>query len=154
MARKPKPNLKTSSKSRPEPPKVPSVCPCCSGKAYAECCGPLHSGEGRATSAEQLMRSRFSAFAVGDAAYLLRSWHSSTRPVRLRLDGDTRWTRLEILGRTDGTAFHSQGTVEFRAHYTESGRPGSMQENSSFVRDENGHWVYVAEVDAAPGTRG
>ena len=146
MARKPKPNLKTSSKSRPEPPRVPSVCPCCSGKAYAECCGRLHAGEGRATSAEQLMRSRFSAFAVGDAAYLLRSWHSSTRPARLRLDENTRWTRLEILGARDGGPFHTEGTVEFRAYYRESGgSEQSMRENSSFTR-EDGAWVYVSAL--------
>jgi len=146
MARKPKPNLKTSPKSRPEPTKVPSVCPCCSGKAYSECCGPLHSGEGRATSAEQLMRSRFSAFAVGDAAYLLRSWHSSTRPARLSLDGDTRWTRLEILGASDGGPFHTEGTVEFRAYYRERGGAEEiLHENSTFVR-EGGAWVYVAAL--------
>jgi SEC-C motif domain protein len=146
MARKSRQILKSGPKSSPEPAKVPSVCPCCSGKDYAECCGPLHAGESRATSAEQLMRSRFSAFAVGDAAYLLRSWHSSTRPARLSLDRDTRWTRLEILGARDGGPFHTEGTVDFRAYYREGGGPEqSMQENSSFTR-EDGAWVYVSAL--------
>jgi len=122
------------------------ACPCCSGKPYADCCGPLHVGAGRAATAEQLMRSRFSAFAVGDAAYLLRSWHSTTRPARLSLDDGTNWTRLEILGATDGGPFHSEGTVRFRAHYQEAdGAPQFMEENSSFAR-EDGAWVYVAAV--------
>jgi len=125
------------------------ACPCCSGKPYTECCGPLHAGVGRAATAEQLMRSRFSAFAVGDAAYLLRSWHSTTRPARLSLDGGTNWTRLEILDAKDGGPFHSAGTVEFRAYYRERGAAAaaeqSMHENSSFAR-EDGAWVYVSAV--------
>ncbi|NUS57481.1 MAG: preprotein translocase [Streptomycetaceae bacterium] len=88
------------------------------------------------------MRSRYSAFAVNDAAYLLTSWHSSTRPRALDLDPRLRWTGLDIVGTTGGTAFHTEGTVEFVAHYTESGHADSLRENSSFVR-ENGNWVYL-----------
>lgn len=91
------------------------------------------------------MRSRYSAFAVGDAAYLLRSWHSSTRPRELALDRDVRWTGLEILGSTGGSAFHSEGTVEFRARYRAGGASGEQHEDSRFVR-EGGAWVYVGEA--------
>lgn len=94
------------------------------------------------------MRSRFSAFAVGDADYLLRSWHSSTRPARLELDPGLLWTRLEIHGSTGGGAFHTEGTVEFTAYSRwQSGGDGeeAMHENSSFVR-ESGEWVYVSAV--------
>ncbi len=102
-------------------------CPCGSGKVYAECCGPLHSGEARASTAEQLMRSRFSAYALSNAAYLL-------------------WTRLEILGATDGGPFHTAGTVEFRAYYRERGGAEQfMQENSTFAR-EDGAWAYVSAL--------
>jgi SEC-C motif domain protein len=146
MARKSRPISKPSPEPGPGPAKVPSVCPCCSGEGYAACCGPLHAGERRAAGAEQLMRSRFSAFAVGEAAYLLRSWHSSTRPARLSLDRDTRWTRLEILGARDGGPFHTEGTVEFRAYYREGGGPErNLHENSSFAR-EDGTWVYVSAL--------
>ena len=91
------------------------------------------------------MRSRYSAFAVEDAAYLLKSHHSSTRPATLDFEPKLRWTGLEILGTTGGTAFHTDGTVEFIAHYTEAGHAGSMRENSFFVR-EDGNWVYVRAV--------
>jgi SEC-C motif-containing protein len=92
------------------------------------------------------MRSRYSAFALGDAAYLERTWHSSTRPLRLDLDPATRWTRLEILGRTGGGPFHTEGTVEFRAFFREHGRAEqSMRESSAFVR-ENGAWVYLSAL--------
>lgn len=92
------------------------------------------------------MRSRYTAFAVGDVAYLERTWHSSTRPRHLELDRATRWTKLEILGSTGGGAFHTEGTVEFRAHYRDrGGAEQSMHENSSFVR-EDGAWVYLSAL--------
>ncbi|MEV0155208.1 YchJ family protein [Micromonospora sp. NPDC050686] len=117
-------------------------CPCGSGLPYAGCCGRLHRGEATAGTAEALMRSRFSAFAVGDADYLLRSWHSSTRPARLRLDAGQRWTRLEVVDTERGGLFDAEGSVEFRAHYKEGGRPGTLTEHSRFVR-EDGRWVYL-----------
>ena len=89
------------------------------------------------------MRSRFSAFAVRDAAYLLRTWHARTRPARIEFDPGQQWTRLEILATADGSQFHTEGTVEFRAHYVERGQPGAMRELSRFVRGESGHWVYL-----------
>jgi SEC-C motif-containing protein len=88
------------------------------------------------------MRSRYAAFAVRDAAYLLRTWSAATRPAELELDRAVRWTGLEILGATGGSAFHSEGTVEFTARYRVAGRDGEQHENSRFVR-EDGHWVYV-----------
>lgn len=93
------------------------------------------------------MRSRFTAFALGDAAYLLRSWHSSTRPAGLDLDPGQRWTRLEVVGTDRGGLFDTAGTVEFRAHSRAGGRPGTLTERSRFVR-EDGRWVYL---DALPG---
>lgn len=92
------------------------------------------------------MRSRYAAFAVGDSAYLLRTWHSSTRPSELSLDTAIRWTGLDVLGTTGGSAFHTEGTVEFRARYVADGTPGDQYENSRFTR-EGGAWVYV---DALP----
>ncbi|MBS2536583.1 SEC-C domain-containing protein [Catenulispora sp. NF23] len=122
---------------------IPTTCPCGTGKPYADCCGALHSGQVAAATAEQLMRSRYSAFAVQDGAYLLKSHHSSTRPKVTDFEPKLRWTGLEIVGTTGGSAFHTEGTVEFIAHYTEAGHDGSMRENSSFVR-EDGNWVYLS----------
>ncbi|MEC3974105.1 YchJ family protein [Amycolatopsis sp. H20-H5] len=117
-------------------------CPCGLGELYADCCGRFHEGAKTAPTAELLMRSRFCAFAVADTGYLLRTWHSSTRPRTLWLGDEQRWTRLEILGRTGGGLLHTEGTVEFRAHYVHQGQPDHMHENSSFVR-EDGQWLYV-----------
>jgi SEC-C motif-containing protein len=120
-------------------------CPCGLDKAYDECCGAMHSGVATATTAELLMRSRFSAFAVGDEAYLLRTWHPTTRPREVDFDRKQKWTRLEILGKSGGGAFHTEGTVEFRAHFTYRGQRDSLHENSRFVRDE-GQWSYLAPL--------
>lgn len=115
-------------------------CPCLSGQTYAECCGPLHKGE-PAPSAERLMRSRFSAFALGDADYLLRSWHRSTRPARLDLDEGLRWYRLDIERTERGGPFDREGVVAFRAYFRGAER-GELAETSRFVK-EGRDWFYV-----------
>jgi SEC-C motif domain protein len=135
-----------------------SRCPCLSGNPYGECCGPLHAGA-TAPTAERLMRSRFSAFALGLPEYLLTTWHPRTRPATLELDASQRWTRLDIVATTAGGPFDTAGTVSFVAYWrstagsgasgSESGASasssGSMSEVSSFVR-ESGRWFYVDGV--------
>ncbi|WNB85131.1 YchJ family metal-binding protein [Cellulomonas sp. ATA003] len=123
-------------------------CPCLSGETYDDCCGPLHDGTVHAPTAVQLMRSRYSAFAVGDADYLLRTWHPTTRPADLDLDPAVRWTRLDVLDVRAGGPFDTTGTVEFRAHHRVDGARGSQHEVSRFVR-EDGRWLYVGPL-AAP----
>ncbi|MZF90914.1 YchJ family metal-binding protein [Streptomyces sp. SID5643] len=116
----------------------PVACPCGLPEPYEACCGRYHSGAAAAPTAEALMRSRYCAFVKGEAGYLLRTWHPRTRPGTLELDPGMRWTGLEILGTSGGSAFHSAGIVEFRAWY----RGGSLHERSSFERVD-GVWVYV-----------
>jgi SEC-C motif-containing protein len=94
------------------------------------------------------MRSRYSAFALGDAGYLLGTWHPTTRPRSLELDGDVRWTGLDVLATTGGSLLSSEGTVEFRAHYVSGRTAGAQHENSRFVRD-GGQWRYLEEVSLA-----
>lgn len=125
------------------------MCPCGLGQPYPDCCGRFHSGAQAAPTAELLMRSRFTAFAVQDTAYLLRTWHPRTRPRQVRLDPRQRWTRLEILDRSRGGLFDQAGTVDFRASYTIDGRPGSVREISQFTRHD-GRWFYLAAVPEPP----
>ena len=120
-------------------------CPCSTGLPYAGCCGRLHDGTATAATAEQLMRSRYSAFALGDPAYLLATWHPTTRPLTLDLDPSVRWTGLEVLATTGGSLLGTEGTVEFRAHYLRDGGAGAQHENSRFARD-GGLWRYVDGV--------
>jgi SEC-C motif-containing protein len=114
------------------------LCPCGTGQSYVDCCGALHSGARTAATAEQLMRSRYSAFAVSDEDYLLRTWASKHRPASAGVDASDRWLKLEILATENGGLLQNEGVVEFRAHYV----GGVVHERSRFVR-ENGQWVYV-----------
>lgn len=119
-----------------------SPCPCGRAVAYERCCGPLHSGAEQAVTAEQLMRSRYSAFAVGDADYLARSWATGTRPRRVRVLPDQRWIGLEVLATEAGGMLDATGIVEFRASFERDGEADSIHERSAFTR-EGGRWVYV-----------
>ncbi|GGC82205.1 UPF0225 protein [Tersicoccus solisilvae] len=117
------------------------VCPCGSGAGYAQCCGPLHEG-GAAPTAEALMRSRYSAYALGLGDYLRRSWHAGTRPLAVELDDGTQWRRLQIVDRDRGAAGDDAGVVEYRAAYRSPHGAGVLHERSRFRR-ENGRWYYV-----------
>jgi SEC-C motif-containing protein len=120
------------------------ACPCGLGQSYGECCGPAHRGTAPATAAA-LMRSRYAAFALDDAAYVLKSWHPDTRPAVIEPDASMRWTGLDVLDSSGGGLFDAEGVVEFRAHYRDAGRPGEMHERSRFVRYD-GQWVYWGPV--------
>ena len=84
------------------------------------------------------MRSRYSAFAIGDADYLLASWHPTTRPTSVALDPHQRWLRLEVLATTGGGLLEREGTVTFRAHASN----GVVEERSRFTRVD-GRWSYL-----------
>jgi SEC-C motif-containing protein len=118
-------------------------CPCGSGVAYERCCARYHAGpeQLRAPSPEALMRSLYSAYALGLADYLLATWHPSTRPARLEAaDPALKWLGLEVRARGSTDADH--GTIEFVARSKRAGRAHRLHETSRFVR-EDGRWFYV-----------
>ncbi|EON32917.1 hypothetical protein GTC6_09644 [Gordonia terrae C-6] len=110
-----------------------------------DCCGPVLAGERAAPTAEALMRSRFTAFALGDRNHLLASWHPDTRPAALELDESMRWYRLDIESSVGGSPFDTEGEVTFTAYYRRGAERGSLHERSRFTRSE-GRWVYVDGV--------
>lgn len=123
------------------------VCPC--GRAgprghalpLASCCGRyLGAGAQPAPDPESLMRSRYTAFVLGDVPYLLGTWHPSTRPADLVLEPGTRWLGLEVRSQRWSGADH--GEVCFVARSRLAGRGHRLQECSRFVR-ESGRWLYV-----------
>jgi SEC-C motif domain protein len=125
-----------------------SRCPCRKKseiRTFAGCCGPHHAGQTVAPTAEALMRSRYSAFALGNAQYLLETWHRSTRPAVLSLDPGQAWLLLRVLAaHTDGDA----ATVEFIARSRNGSGIQVLHEVSRFARD-GGRWLYV---DGGAGT--
>lgn len=123
---------------------VPSLlCPCGSGLALPACCGQWHEGPNRlqAPDALALMRSRYSAYALGLQAYLLDTWHAHTRPTALDpMPEGLKWLGLEVR-RFDVTGPQS-ATVEFVARSKIAGRAHRLHETSRFVC-EAGQWWYV-----------
>ncbi|WP_027481303.1 YchJ family protein [Deinococcus pimensis] len=115
------------------------ACPCGSGEPFGRCCRPRLTGDAPARTAEALMRSRYTAFVLRGEAYLLATWHPSTRPASLGLreeDGPA-WLGLTVR-RARGGPSDTRGTVEFVARF----RGGTLHETSTFRREE-GRWFYV-----------
>ncbi|MCW2604920.1 MAG: hypothetical protein JWN61_3055 [Pseudonocardiales bacterium] len=123
-------------------PELTGPCLCGAAETYAACCGRYHRGDAAAPTAEALMRSRYSAFALRDPVYLIRTWHASTRPSRLDLGDGRTWERLQVLGKSGGSLFDTEGEVRFRATYVEDGARGAQEETSRFIR-EGGEWLYI-----------
>ncbi|MDF2562959.1 MAG: hypothetical protein K0R99_4405 [Microbacterium sp.] len=116
-------------------------CPCSSGGVFGGCCGPLLRGA-PAPTAERLMRSRYTAFGLHDAAHLLRTWHRTSRPQRIDFEPELEWRRLLILDRVGGGPFDDQGIVEFEAIWRQGTERGALHERSRFVREDR-QWYYV-----------
>ncbi|MEO3760337.1 YchJ family metal-binding protein [Mycobacterium sp. B14F4] len=119
-----------------------SACPCGNGVEYAACCEPLHDGVRDAATAEELMRSRYSAYAKGIADYLFRTWHPRTRPPEVTVDSDVTWSGLDISDVVAGDAGDERGEVEFTARYVRAGRLDALHERSRFER-RAGRWLYL-----------
>ena len=91
------------------------------------------------------MRSRYSAFAYGDADYLFRTWHPRTRPVEVSVDPTITWTGLEVVDTVAGGPDDDSGEVEFTARFESVARAGSLHERSRFER-RAGRWFYLDAV--------
>jgi SEC-C motif-containing protein len=118
-------------------------CPCGNPAGYTVCCGALHEGTA-ARNAEQLMRSRYSAYVLKREDYLLASWHPDTRPATLRLAAQQpppTWLGLEV--RRQQRIDDDHATVEFVARYRlGGGRAQRQHETSRFVLLD-GRWYYL-----------
>jgi SEC-C motif-containing protein len=118
-----------------------TICYCGNHLPFEDCCQPYIKGTKTALTAEDLMRSRYSAYAIGDANYLIKTTHSSTRKNHKKSDilewsKSNKWNHLEVLEATETT-------VTFKAHYTDNRRQTRVHlEKSTFVF-EDGNWFYV-----------
>ncbi|MCG6974841.1 MAG: SEC-C domain-containing protein [Acidiferrobacterales bacterium] len=119
-------------------------CPCGSGQFFARCCGVYLGGNSGAPTAAALMRSRYCAYALGDEAYLLRTWHPSTRPQSLGLgqEATPQWIGLKLIAALGGNEKDADGSVEFVARYKVNGKAHRLHEVSRFVK-EQGEWFYL-----------
>ena len=121
--------------------------PCGTKISYSNCCEIAHSSLAAVNTAEQLMRSRYTAFTIAKGDYLMKSHHSSTRPTKEKKAIENwaksvNWIRLEVLNTSEGQITDEKGTVTFNAYYFENGKIEVIHEKSAFVR-EDGNWVYL-----------
>jgi len=140
----------------------PAACPC-GGGAYGSCCGPLIAGEQFALTAEQLMRSRFSAFALGATVpeaieHLLRTHPETGQSAAARRKALKESCRniqrlsLKVLDCQDGSPLDQHGTVTFEARWRDHDHlEGVLRECSRFARGESGEWLYLEALSLGDG---
>ncbi len=123
-------------------------CYCCSGETFENCCRPFIGGTAKPFTAEQLMRSRYSAYVVVNVEYIIKTTHPSVRKTYdLTTISDwatsSIWQKLEIISTAGGSKNDKKGTVEFKAYYLDSdSQPNIHHEHSMFVK-ELGRWFFM-----------
>lgn len=122
-------------------------CYCGNLKPYANCCEKVHKNIGAAKTAQQLMRSRYSAFVLANGNYLMQSHHTSTQPLKekkaiVKWAKSVQWIKLEVIETTKGTENDTDGTVTFKAYFYDHGKIDVIHEKSAFLK-ENNIWKYV-----------
>lgn len=123
-------------------------CPCGTGVEFSGCCGPYLSGETFPKTAEQLMRSRYTAYTKADIGYIKKTLASESRrnfdeKEAIAWATQAKWKGLKILEAKAGGAEDKRGTVEFVATFDQDGEGIEHHEVSQFRRDDKGHWVFV-----------
>lgn len=122
-------------------------CPCGNPQTFESCCGPFIEGNAFPDTAEQLMRSRYSAFVKVDVDYIKNTLapesrhdfdHASTKKWAQK----SKWLGLKIQSATGGPN-DKKGKVEFTATYNDGKETLEHHEVSEFRKDEEGHWLFV-----------
>ncbi len=124
-----------------------NLCPCGSKLQFEDCCGPYLMGDKDPPTAEALMRSRYTAYAMGSIDYLYKS---SCAKIQREFDADgckkwsesAEWTGMEVLRTEGGGESDDKGVVEFIAHYSINGKPVNHHETSEFGRI-GGKWKFI-----------
>ena len=130
------------------------LCLCGSQVKYNACCQPYHDDKKRPDTAENLMRSRFAAYAMRNSEYLLKTWDTGKRPEEINFSKeDVVWTKLEIVSTKKGSASDSKGLVEFKAYYESENEEYVMKEMSRFKK-QAGQWMYMDGLVSSVGKVG
>ncbi len=121
------------------------MCPCGSHQTYKNCCAKIHQDITKAENPIDLMRSRYTAFVFSDVDYLLKSHHTSTRPVAEAKEiqewsSSVVWEKLEVLN--EELVNKTLGYVTFKAHFVEDGKETMIYERSRFVKEDK-YWTYI-----------
>ncbi len=124
-----------------------SLCPCGSGRLYSRCCALFITASLMPETAEQLMRSRFTAFYFNEHPYLVNTHHPSQREANeltsLQNSQETsHWIKLIIHQVKHGDKQHQTGQVEFSAFFNENNEFFELREKSRFIREQD-QWYYL-----------
>ncbi len=122
-------------------------CYCGNKKPFKACCEVFHLNNGKTETAEQSMRSRYSAFVLANGDYLMQTHHRSTRPTSekkaiVKWAKSVEWIKLEVLETTKGLEKDIEGTVTFNAYFYDNGKVDVIHEKSAFIK-ENEKWYYL-----------
>lgn len=123
-------------------------CACGTSKEFSNCCEPYIKGEKFPETAEQLMRSRYTAYTLSDIAYIKKTLASESKKdfdeeASKEWAKNAEWKSLKIMSVKKGTAADTKGTVEFTATFKEGGKTLEHHEVSEFKKNSQGHWVFV-----------
>jgi len=132
------------------PPRREQPCPCGTGKTFAECCDPILTQKRPAETAEQLMRSRFTAHVAHDWAHLHRTHLPTSREPYVAGEEPqaTDWTRLVIHAHEPGPR-PDLAYVDFTAYFREGEKEQALLEKAEFQRVD-GAWLYTRAVRQGP----
>jgi SEC-C motif-containing protein len=131
-------------------PQPGQPCSCGTGKLFELCCGPRLSGECPATTAEELMRSRFTAHVARDYRYLHLTYRPTAKKPYVEEEemAPIQWTRLTIHAHEPG-ATPDIAFVDFSAFFVDEHGEHPMHEKSEFVRT-GGQWLFTRTVRTGP----
>lgn len=137
--------------SKTPAPSAQSPCPCGSNKSLAECCQPFIVGQSWPVTAEQLMRSRYTAHVLAAIDYLWSTWSPEQRIRSSQADirhwaESCDWLGLQVLSTRHGSAQDQEGLVEFIAIYRQGGQLRQHHEIAHFHK-QLGRWLYIDHAD-------
>jgi SEC-C motif-containing protein len=125
-----------------------NLCPCGSSLLFEDCCKSIIESKKQAPTAEALMRSRYSAYVLVNAQYLIDSTHISTRDNFSKTEieawaKESFWQKLEVLDTYKGLGNDELGEVEFKAFYKNAKGISNIHHEKSVFRKEEGSWFYL-----------
>ncbi|CAH0539415.1 YchJ family metal-binding protein [Vibrio marisflavi] len=122
-----------------------NLCPCGSSLPYSSCCEPIHNDHSKASTPEQLMRSRYSAHVLGLVEFVVQTYHpdcnAKAQTQQIAESVNSNWIRLNVVSSEEGIQ-EDEGFVTFQAFLSDNGQELCLQERSRFIR-EDGLWYYI-----------
>lgn len=123
-------------------------CPCGANQNFEQCCEPFISGKAQPETAEQLMRSRYTAYVKADVGYIKKTLAPESQKdfdvsASREWAEQSQWKSLKIISKDKGTAADKKGVVEFVATFVQDGEEIEHHETSQFRKNEKGQWLFV-----------